>query len=83
MGTIDAIDLSARTVEAKDMSGEKKFELADQCQILVPGQKRGHLKEVALGQKYEFTYEDVNGINVLDRIAPARPAMSAETASTR
>ncbi len=81
IGTIDVIDSSARMVEVKDSSGQQKFQLADQCQILLPDQKNGRLQDVTIGQKYRLTYEQVNGINVLDRIAPVQPAPSPETAT--
>jgi len=83
VGMVDEVDLSGRTVEAKDMLAGKKFELSDQCRILGPDGRAGHLKDVALGRRYEFTYENVEGVNVLTRIAPAQPAMSTETAATR
>lgn len=83
VGTVDGIDLSDRTVKAKDMFGNKKFNLADGCRIIVPGQQTGHLRDLGLGQKFKFTYEDVNGVNVVVRIAPTEEGKSAETASTR
>jgi hypothetical protein len=83
VGAVDAIDLSARTVKAKDMLVEKRFVLAHSCQIIGSGEQPGDLKELALGQKYLFTYQEVNGVNVVDRIAPAQPANATETASAR
>jgi hypothetical protein len=83
VGTLDAIDLSVRTVKAKKLAGEKAFTLADKCRIIASNQQSGHLKDLVLGHQYRFTYRDVNGINVLDRIAPAQEAKPTETASTR
>ncbi len=82
-GAVEAIDLPARTIEAKELFGEKKFELGDDCQIILRGEKAGHMKDLVLGQQYQFTYEDVNGVNVLNRIAPAQEGKPAETASTK
>ncbi len=83
VGTVEAIDLSDRTVKARELLGEKKFELGNNCQIVRPDEKAGHLKDLMLGQKYQFTYEAVNGVNVLDRIAPMQDGKSAETASNQ
>ncbi len=83
VGTVEAIDLSDRTVKAKQLLGEKKFELGNDCQIVRPDKKAGQLKDLMLGQKYQFTYEDVNGVKVVNRIAPAQEAKPAETASTK
>jgi len=69
VGKLEAIDLPARTVKAKEIVGQKKLTLADGCQILVPGKEDAQLKDLELGQKYKFTYESVNGVNVAVRIA--------------
>ena len=83
VGTVEAIDLSDQTVKAKELLREKKFELGNDCQIVRPDQKAGHLKDLVLGQKYQFNYEDVNGVDVLNRIAPVQEGQPAETASTK
>ncbi len=82
VGTLEAIDLPARTVKAKESSGEKQFVLADDCRIILSGNQKGRWKDLVAGQKYKFTYEDVNGVEVLDRIAPAQAGTTAQTAST-
>jgi hypothetical protein len=83
VGKLDAIDLSARTLKAKQMSTEKHFDLADHCRVILNGEKSGQLKDLALGQDYRFTYQSVNGVNVLDRVSSAEAAKPAETASAR
>ena|ERR1051326_7129684 len=82
-GTIDAIDLLDRTVKAKEMFGEKKFDLAKHCQIIVNGRENGDMRDLVLGQQYRFTYEGVNGVNVVNRITPTQETKPAETAATR
>jgi len=82
-GVADAVDLPARTLAVKGKFGEKQFALGDDCRIILSGDKNGHLKDVVPGQRYRFTYEDVNGINVLDQITPVPPAKSAQTAALR
>ena len=64
------------------MVGQKKFTLADGCQIVVPGKDDAQLKDLELGQKYKFTYEAVNGVNIAERIAPTKEATAAQTASS-
>jgi len=81
-GRLEAIDMSSRTVKAKEMSTRKNFNLADHCQIVVNGKRIAHLKDLVLGHQYQFTYEKVNGVNVLDRIAPIPGVKPSETAST-
>ncbi len=83
VGTLDAIDQPARSVQAKKMGSEKTFDLADSCRIIVGKETKGHLKDLARGQPYRFTYRDVNGIYVVDQITPAHEANPAETASAR
>jgi Domain of unknown function (DUF5666) len=82
VGEVEAINLPARTLTAKEPSGEKNFALGDHCRIIIAGKKPGELKNLVAGQEYRFTYEEVNGVNVLDRIAPAPKENTAQTAST-
>jgi hypothetical protein len=83
VGMLDAIDLPARTVKAKKLSVEKTFNLADRCQIVADNQHKEHLRDLVVGKQYRFIYRNVDGINVLDEIAPAQEAPSAETASAK
>jgi len=83
VGALDAINLPARTLQAKQMTGEKTFQLADKCRFIASNQQVEPLKDLALGQHYRFTYRDVNGVNVLDQIVPAQEAKPAETASAK
>jgi hypothetical protein len=83
VGKLDAIDLPARTVKAKQMTSEKTFQVGDKCRIIASNQQSAPLKDLSLGQQYRFTYRDVNGVNVLDEVAPVQGAKPAETASTK
>jgi Cu/Ag efflux protein CusF len=83
VGAIDAIDLPERTVKARAMLSEMKFNLADGCRIFINGSQTAQLKDLELGRKYQFTYENVNGVYVVNWISPAHEPRSAETASTR
>lgn len=78
VGTLDAIDASARTVKAKHFVGDRKFSLADNCKIVVNGKSGGKLSDLRLGQKLVLNYEAVDGVNVVNRIAPAEEATKSE-----
>jgi Cu/Ag efflux protein CusF len=67
-GTIKAIDAETRTVKAKDMLAEKTFHLANGCQIVVGGKLGGSLSDLRIGDRFAFTYEDMDGVLVVDRI---------------
>ncbi len=81
VGVVAAVDPSDHTLQAREKSGQIKFEMGDDCQIILNGQTPGHLKDLVVGQPYRFTYEHVNGVDVLDRIVPASGAKPTQTAS--
>lgn len=82
-GTLDAIDVSGRSVKAATTLGKQAFNLAARCQIRLPDRPRGSLNDLTVGQRYKFTYQVIDGVNIVDRIAPARETKAAETVSTR
>lgn len=84
-GNLSAIDAQERTVKAKHLLGEKKFRLADDCQILVNGKLGGELSDLRLGRKFILSYEEVDGINVVSRIASAdgEPAATETAAAVK
>lgn len=82
-GVVVAIDRSTGTLKVNESSGEKEFTVGDDCQVVLGGMKTGDLKNLVPGEHCRFTYEEVNGINVLDQIAPTRSANTAEKASLR
>ncbi len=83
VGAIGGIDLSARTMEAKEKSAQKKFDISDHCRVVLGNEKKGKLKDLMVGQRYLFTYQEVNGVNVLDRVAPVPATKGPETASVK
>ena len=70
-GTLTAIDLNDRTVKAKAAFATKKFNLADNCTIVINGRTDGKLEELKPNDKLSFSYDEVDGVNVVNRIAPA------------
>lgn len=70
-GTLTAIDLGERTVKAKALLDTKKFSLADNCAIVINGKADGQLSDLRPDENLVFSYHEVKGINIVNRIAPA------------
>lgn len=82
-GSLTAIDLNEKTVKAKTMFAAKKFNVADNCAIVVNGKPNGHLDDLKPNDKLTFSYDEINGVNVVNRIAPAdAPATNSVAATT-
>ena len=77
VGTIQALDAGMRTVKARSLLTEKKFNLADGCRIVVVNTPDASLRDLRIGDKVEFSYEDADGVLVANRIG--RDANLAET----
>jgi len=75
VGRLTALDLETKTVKARDTFGTMKFNLADNCTIVINGKTGGTLGELRPEERLVFNYEQLNGVNVVNRIAPA-PAQS-------
>ncbi len=82
-GSLTAIDLNTRTVQAKSLTGSKKFNLADPCAIVLNGQPGGRMLDLKPGDKLTFSYDDVNGVNVANRIATAGASAESVTAQSK
>jgi len=80
VGTLSAIDASNKSVRTKHLMGDKKFNLADDCQIVVNGKNNGQLSDLRIGQKVTLTYDEVDGVNVLTHIAAVTEPQMTETA---
>jgi Cu/Ag efflux protein CusF len=86
VGALSAVSLPDRTIRAgKSLLGDKKFHLTDNCVIVINGKTDAKLSDLQVGQNYEFDYEVVDGVNVVNRIAPvdmpAKPEVSQQTAN--
>ena len=68
-GTLTAIDLDTRTVKAKSLYESKKFVMGDNCAIVVDGKINGKLSDLKPDDKLTVSYDEINGINVANRIA--------------
>jgi hypothetical protein len=67
-GLLDAIDVSGRTLRVKYLLTVKRFNLADDCEIIVNGRKGAKLADLKLGQSVDLNYENVDGVMVAQRI---------------
>jgi len=72
-GTLTAIDLEEKTLKAKAGFSSKKFNVADNCAIVINGRTNGRLSDLKPDDKLVFNYDDINGVNVVNRIAPTEP----------
>ena len=81
-GSVTAIDLDSRTVKAKTLLESKDFHLADHCAIVVNGQPNGRLADLRPEEKIVLSYDDINGVNVVTRIAPESSASQTSRVAT-
>jgi hypothetical protein len=82
-GTLTAIDLGEQTLKAKAMFGTKKFNVADNCAIVINGRTDGQLSDLKPNDKLVFSYDEINGINVVNRIAPAEAQANSVTTTAQ
>ena len=83
-GALVALDVPDRTVKASEGLQTKRFNLADDCAIVINGQLDGRLDELKPNDRLVFSYDVINGVNVVNRIAPAPvpPASNNMTTGT-
>jgi len=67
-GALTAIDLDAKTLKAKSLFETKAFTVGSECAIIVNGKMGEQLSELMLNEKMVITYDDVDGVNVVNRI---------------
>jgi Cu/Ag efflux protein CusF len=76
-GDLTAIDLDQKTMKAKAMFDTKKFNVGDDCAVVINGKPDGKLTDLRPGESLMFSYDNINGVNVVNRIAPAKGSGSA------
>jgi Cu/Ag efflux protein CusF len=79
-GSVVAIDLPHRTVTVEDVLGTKQFSLANDCSIVMDNTLDAPMTDLRPGERLTINYDEVNGVNVANRIAPAEGARQAMTA---
>jgi hypothetical protein len=70
-GSLTAIDLDEKTVKAKSLFASKEFHVANNCAVVINGNPDGQLADLKPDEKLVFSYDDINGVNVVNRIASA------------
>ena len=83
VGTIRSMDAGTRTVKAKSFFDEKQFRLADGCRIVTADNPNAALRDLRIGDRVEFVYEDQAGVLIANRIgqeSPQAAAVGSETA---
>jgi len=79
-GTIQAVDATSRTIKVEGAHGERKFNLADSCPIVINGRLNGGMSDLRIGDRVSLSYEDRNGVLVANRVSPMNAA-TAEPAA--
>jgi hypothetical protein len=67
-GTVTAIDTVDRTIKAHAAFSNKKFVVANNCSIILDGHPNARLNDLKPDDKLTFSYDEINGVNVLNRI---------------
>ena len=81
-GDLTAIDLEQKTLKAKATFSTKKFEVGDDCAIVMNGKPDGKLTDLRPGESLTISYDEVNGVNIINRIAPGGAQKSSVASST-
>ena len=82
-GNLTAMDLEQKTLKARAAFTTKKFNMGDDCAIVVNNRPDGKLTDLRPGENLTFSYDSVNGVNIVNRIAPAGAEPAAQTAVTQ
>lgn len=82
-GDMTAIDLDQKTIKASSTFATKKFNVGDDCAIVINGKPDGKLTDLRPGENLTFSYDDVNGVNIVNRIAPAGMSSSSSVAENK
>jgi hypothetical protein len=81
VGTIEAVDAITRSVKAKDFLSEKKFNLADDCPIVIHGKLNGSLSDLRIGDRASISYDNQDGVLVANRVRPMTGTLAAAPAA--
>lgn len=74
VGTLTAVDTVDRTVKASSGLSSKKFAVGDHCSIVLDGRPNARLNDLKPDDKLTFSYDEINGVNVVNRIGTAPQA---------
>ena len=80
-GTLTGIDLQNRTLKAKAALTTKAFRVGDDCAIVLNGKMDRQLSDLKPDEKLVFNYDEVNGVNIVNRIATLPAPQTAPTSA--
>ncbi len=78
-GELTAIDLGQKTMKAKAPFSSKQFVMGNDCAIIINGNTDGKMTDLRPGESLTFNYDNVNGVNIVNRIAPASTPPATQT----
>jgi Cu/Ag efflux protein CusF len=81
-GSLTAIDLGEKTLKAKSLLVSKQFNVGNDCAIVINGKTDGRLSDLKLNDRLVFSYDEINGVNVVNRIALAGVSSSSPVSTT-
>jgi len=81
-GTLTGVDLQNKTLKAKAAFNTKTFKVGDDCAILLNGKTDGQLTDLKPNEKLMFSYDEIKGVNIVNRIATL-PAPQTEPTSAQ
>jgi len=70
-GQLTVIDLDRKLLKAKTAFETKEFRVGNDCAVVINGRPDGKLNQLNPSERLMFTYDTINGVNVVNRIAPA------------
>jgi hypothetical protein len=77
-GTVTEVEPVSKTIRVKSVYDAKKFILADNCSIIIGDKINGQLTELKPNDKVVVSYDEINGINVANRMALTQTPPGAE-----
>ena len=69
-GTLQSLDLKARTIMVDGSTGPQKFTVPTDAEIVVKGKPKGSLDDLMVGDKVQVKYTDDDGVHVAHQISP-------------
>jgi hypothetical protein len=78
-GELTAIDLEDQTLKARNLFASMKFHIASDCAYVIGDKTDGRAADLRLGDLLDCSYDAINGINVVNRIAVLEVALNRLT----
>jgi hypothetical protein len=72
-GNVTMVDVTNHMVKATATFESHKFQVSTNCMFAITGQPGAHLDDLEANEKLIFSYDEVNGSDVVNRIASPEP----------